>query len=70
MTALVSYALSDDVATITLNDPDRLNCFSAQLVDELHSGLDGVQSDGANHVVFRAAGKGFSGGLDLGGLEK
>lgn len=66
----MDYSLSADVATITLNDPDRLNCFSAQLVNELHLALENSQRDDANHVVFKASGKGFSGGLDLSGLDQ
>lgn len=70
MTSLVKYSIADNVATITLNDPDRLNCFSEQLVNELHSALDGAEADSATHLVFKAMGKGFSGGLDLSGLDK
>ncbi|MBX2885588.1 MAG: enoyl-CoA hydratase/isomerase family protein [Granulosicoccus sp.] len=69
MNKLVSYELSDKVATVTLNDPDRLNCFSAQLVNELHEALDKAIDD-AHHLVFRAQGKGFSGGFDLSGIEQ
>ena len=70
MTKLVNYELSDNVATVTLNDPDRLNCFSAQLVNELHEALDRTIDDDAQHLVFRAQGKGFSGGFDLSGIEQ
>ena len=52
MSQFVSYSSSEYVATITMNDPDRLNCFSAELVDELHTALDQVHADGSNHVVF------------------
>ena len=69
MSQFVSYSSSEYVATLTMNDPDRLNCFSAELVDELHTVLDQVHADGSNHVVFKASGKGFSGGLDLSGIE-
>ena len=70
----MKYSLTGGVATITLNDSNRLNCFSAQLVNELHSALDKAEADFANadsirHLVFKAAGKGFSGGLDLSGLD-
>ena len=74
MSLLVNYSVERSVATITLNDPDRLNCFSAQLVNELHNALDKAAADFANtdsinHIVFNAEGKGFSGGLDLSGLD-
>lgn len=68
MSDFVEYALEDDVATLTLRDPDRLNCFSDRLVAGLHSALDRSQADNARHIIFRADGKGFSGGFDLSGL--
>jgi len=69
MNKFVNYSSSDGVATITMSDADRLNCFSAKLVDGLHKALDQAQADGSKLVVFRASGKGFSGGLDLSGIE-
>lgn len=69
MSSLVDYSAADNVATITLNDPDRLNCFSQQLVNQVHDALDYAENDSVRHVVFRAQGKGFSGGLDLSGLD-
>ena len=74
MSLLVNYSVAGSVTTITLNDPEQLNCFSVQLVNELHSALDKAEADFANsdsisHLVFKAEGKGFSGGLDLSGLD-
>ena len=69
MSIFVDYSIADNLATLTLNDPDRLNCFSEQMVSELHSALDSAERDSVRHIVFKAHGKGFSGGLDLSGLD-
>lgn len=68
VSSFVNYSLSENVATLTLNDPDRLNCFSEKLVNELHGVLDRAVVDSARHIVFKSEGKGFSGGMDLSGL--
>jgi enoyl-CoA hydratase/carnithine racemase len=54
------------VALVTLNNPDRLNAMSWELMDELHAVLDTLDRD--NHirvVVLTGAGRGFCAGLDL-----
>ena len=54
------------VALVTLNNPDRLNAMSWELMDELHAVLDKLDRD--NHmrvVVLTGAGRGFCAGLDL-----
>jgi enoyl-CoA hydratase len=55
-----------DIAVLTLNRPDKLNALNFELVEQLHSALDGI---GANNdcrvVVLTGAGRGFCSGLDL-----
>lgn len=58
-----------DCATITLNKPEQLNALDSELVDGLHSALDSLQTSAPKLVIFKANGKGFSGGLDLSGLD-
>ncbi|MBW8824900.1 MAG: enoyl-CoA hydratase/isomerase family protein [Acidobacteria bacterium] len=54
------------VATITLNRPDRLNAFGAQLIDELIEALERSAVDPAvRAVVITGAGRGFCAGGDL-----
>lgn len=57
------------VTRITLNRPDKLNAFSAELVEEAALAFAAAEADDARLVIFQGAGKGFSGGFDLGGLE-
>lgn len=68
MTELVLYSIENSVATVTLNKPAQLNSFCQALVSDIHTALDQAEADQAGHLVFRAEGKGFSGGLDLSGL--
>ncbi len=69
MNNYVQYTCNNAVATITLDDPERLNCFSVGMVSELHAALDHVQKDAARHVIFSGAGQSFSSGFDLSDLD-
>jgi 2-(1,2-epoxy-1,2-dihydrophenyl)acetyl-CoA isomerase len=51
------------VARITLNRPDRLNSFTAQMHEELRDALQNL--GGARVVVITGAGRGFCAGQDL-----
>jgi 2-(1,2-epoxy-1,2-dihydrophenyl)acetyl-CoA isomerase len=53
----------DAVALITLNRPDRLNSFTAQMHDELRDALGSLGD--ARVVVLTGAGRGFCAGQDL-----
>lgn len=59
-----------DCLYITLNRPDKLNAFSSELVEGLHVALQAAADTNARAIVFRGAGKGFSGGFDLSTLEE
>lgn len=60
---------SGDRTTLTLNRPDRLNALDAGLVEALLAALASAARDGTRIIVFRGAGKGFSGGFDFSGLD-
>ncbi|MDF2233633.1 enoyl-CoA hydratase [Albimonas sp. CAU 1670] len=65
---LVSTA--DDVTTITLNRPDRLNAYTPTLADELQQAVVAAGADPACRViVITGAGRGFCAGADMGVLE-
>ncbi len=66
MSDSVTYALTDGVATITLNRPEKLNALSHELVEDLHCTLDGIRANNdCRVVVLTGAGRGFCSGLDL-----
>lgn len=57
--------VSEKIATITLNRPDRLNACSLEMADEIYAALDTLADLGARAVVITGAGKGFCSGADL-----
>ena len=59
----IKLDLADSIARITLNRPDRLNSFTAQMHQELRQALD--QSAEARVIVLTGAGRGFCAGQDL-----
>jgi enoyl-CoA hydratase/carnithine racemase len=62
----LSYSVTDAVATITLNRPDQLNAFTAQMCFELLESFDLVDADDAvRAVVVTGAGRAFCAGADL-----
>jgi len=66
---LVTYEVSDGVATVTLNDPERRNRLSAEMLTQLVDAILRARGDGdARAVVLTGAGKAFCAGADLGGF--
>jgi methylglutaconyl-CoA hydratase len=65
----LQLALDTDVATVTLNRPERRNAISFQLVDELLGALDQVENSPAQVVVLTGAGNAFCAGMDLDELK-
>ncbi len=60
------YAVQDGVATITLNRPERMNAFTAQMRDDIISALDAADADDdVRAVIFTGAGRAFCAGADL-----
>ncbi|MEM1198744.1 MAG: enoyl-CoA hydratase/isomerase family protein [Pseudomonadota bacterium] len=71
MSSPISISRDGPVLEVCLNRPDKLNAFSAELVEALHAVLlEAEGNDAVRLVVFRGNGKGFSGGFDLSGLEE
>ncbi len=62
----ILYAEESAAATITLNRPEKLNSFTAEMHGELKHALDRVRSGGARVLVLTGAGRGFCAGQDLG----
>ena len=59
--------VSDKVATIWLNRPERRNAFSADMTRELHEAFGEFEADdGVRAIVVTGAGSYFSAGADLG----
>jgi enoyl-CoA hydratase/carnithine racemase len=60
--------LTDGVFTLTLNRPDRLNAFTAEMIVEYEQVLDEIdENDAVRAVIVTGAGRGFCAGADLAG---
>lgn len=56
---------SDQIATVTLNRPEKRNALTDRMVDEFLDALDGLARSDARVVIVTGAGKGFCAGFDL-----
>lgn len=62
----VLYEVSDKIATITLNRPEKLNAMSQSLLDDLEKAFDRAKDDSSAKVVLlKGAGRSFCAGYDL-----
>ena len=62
----ITYEVSNLVATITLNRPDKLNAWTRQMEAEITSAIQSAASDDSvRAIILTGAGKGFCAGADL-----
>jgi 2-(1,2-epoxy-1,2-dihydrophenyl)acetyl-CoA isomerase len=61
----IVFSLADNIARITLNRPDRLNSFNADMHLELRDALTRTRDGGARVLLLTGAGRGFCAGQDL-----
>lgn len=64
---MIRLEIADNLATITLNRPDRLNSMPPAMADEIREALDHLPSLGARALLITGEGRGFCSGADLGG---
>jgi methylglutaconyl-CoA hydratase len=57
--------ISNEVAHITLNRPEKRNAISTQMIAELQSALDAIEKSHARVGIVTGAGKAFCAGMDL-----
>lgn len=61
-----NYDLTDNIATITFNRPDKLNAFSVPALREvLAAMLEAERDDNVRVIIFTGAGKSFCAGADV-----
>ena len=62
----ILYDVSDPIATITLNRPDRLNALTGRLLSELRHAIAAAEADErVVAMVITGAGRGFCAGADM-----
>jgi enoyl-CoA hydratase/carnithine racemase len=62
----LTYGVADNVLTLTLNRPDKLNAFTPTMCDELIEAFDRADADdNVRAVVVTGAGRAFCAGADL-----
>ena len=62
----ILYDVDEGILTITLNRPDKLNAFTAQMMREMIDALDRADADdGVKAIIVTGAGRGFCAGADL-----
>jgi enoyl-CoA hydratase/carnithine racemase len=67
----VRYEVSENVLTLTLNQPEKMNAQNAATLMELAEAFDTADNDDSvRAVIVTGAGKAFSAGADLTGTEK
>jgi methylglutaconyl-CoA hydratase len=66
-TLLLKFA--GEIATITLNRPERRNAISPQMIGELLSAFDEVETSPAQVLILTGEGKAFCSGMDLEALK-
>jgi enoyl-CoA hydratase/carnithine racemase len=60
------YQVTDRVATITLNRPDKLNAWTGTMEQEVRGSIyDAEQDDNVRVIVLTGAGRGFCAGADM-----
>ncbi|MFM0740567.1 enoyl-CoA hydratase/isomerase family protein [Paraburkholderia xenovorans] len=65
----VLFEMRGDIAVITLNDPDRRNALSRQIVSEVSSALELSASAAARAIVIAANGPAFCAGANIDDLK-
>ena len=64
----IIYTKEEHIATITLNRPERMNAFSAAMIDSIQRAVqDAADDDEMRVIVLTGAGRGFCAGFDLKG---
>ena len=62
----ILYEVKDNVLTLTLNRPDKLNAFTRDMMHELIDAFDKADADdNVRAIIVTGAGRGFCAGADL-----
>jgi len=63
---LIKVDIEDEVATLTLNRPDKLNCLNAAILHEMSKAIGELNADdGVKALILTGEGRAFCSGADL-----
>ena len=66
----ILYDVSDRIATVTMNRPDRLNAYTPDMGQQMRAAMRRAADDpGVRVIVLTGAGKGFCAGADMNNLN-
>jgi len=66
----ITYEVSDRIATITLNRPDKLNAWTMRMSAEVrHAAFTANADDAVRVIIVTGAGKGYCAGADMNMLQ-
>lgn len=65
----LTLEMDGELATLTLNRPEKRNAISHEMIEELFAALDDLESGDARVVILTGAGQAFCAGMDLGALQ-
>jgi 2-(1,2-epoxy-1,2-dihydrophenyl)acetyl-CoA isomerase len=63
---LITLEIADEVATLTLNRPEKLNCLNAAILHEMSAALSDLnRNEDVKALILTGAGRSFCSGADL-----
>ncbi|QNA92105.1 enoyl-CoA hydratase/isomerase family protein [Microbacterium sp. Se63.02b] len=66
---MIDLTIADDVATIVLNAPAKLNALDEQALGELDAAYEAAEAAGVWALVLRGEGRAFCAGRDISGVD-
>lgn len=66
---MIDLQIHDDVATIVLNAPSRLNALDEQALHDLDEAYADAEAEGVRALVLRGEGRAFCAGRDISGVD-
>ena len=70
MSPVLEVMRDNDVCSLILNRPEKMNALNAELVEALIQAIEEANASGVRLIVLSGRGKNFSAGFDQGGLER